>query len=106
VTESLAFGKPCLISDRTSLPEAGGNLARYQDPEDLHGWYAAIRQILEDRTQLAEWETRIRREFEPVPWSATIDALIGGLSHFPADRSENCADMAAGCPVVAAAAAG
>jgi glycosyltransferase involved in cell wall biosynthesis len=105
VTESLAFGKPCLISDRTSLPEAGGNLARYRDPEDLHGWYAAIRQILEDRAQLAEWESRIRREFEPVPWSATIDALIGGLSHLLADEPQNHPGIAAGSPEVAAAGA-
>jgi glycosyltransferase involved in cell wall biosynthesis len=79
VTESLAFGKPCLISDRTSLPEAGGNLARYLDPDDLHGSYAAVREILEDRGQLARWEAQIQREFRPVPWSATVDALIGGV---------------------------
>ncbi len=81
VTESLAFGKPCLISDRTSLPEAGGNLARYIDPDDLHGSYATIRQTLEDRARLAAWAAQIRREFKPVPWSATVDALLGGLRH-------------------------
>ena len=35
MTESLALGKPCVISNRTSLPEAGGSLARYFDPEDV-----------------------------------------------------------------------
>jgi glycosyltransferase involved in cell wall biosynthesis len=89
VTESLAFGKPCLISDRTSLPEAGGNLARYLDPDDLHGSYAAVREILEDRGQLARWEAQIQREFRPVPWSATVDALIGGLLHPLAGESES-----------------
>ena len=32
VTESLAFGKPCIISNRTSLPEAGGGLAAASTP--------------------------------------------------------------------------
>ncbi len=86
VTESLAFGKPCLASDRTSLPEAGGSLARYLDPDDLHGWYAAIRQLLEDRAQLTQWEARIRREFRPVAWSAAVCALLEGLRHPLADE--------------------
>ena len=33
VSESLAFGRPCFASNATSLPEAGGNLARYFDPK-------------------------------------------------------------------------
>ncbi|MDT8349839.1 glycosyltransferase, partial [Roseomonas mucosa] len=35
VSESLALGRPCIASNRTSLPEAGGALARYFDPDDL-----------------------------------------------------------------------
>ena len=35
VTESLAFGKPCIASNRSSIPEAGGKLARYIDPNNL-----------------------------------------------------------------------
>ncbi len=89
VTESLAFGKPCLVSDRTSLPEAGGNLARYLDPDDLHGWYGAIRQILEDRSPLAQWEARIRGEFKPASWSETLRALLVGLRHPLADDAAN-----------------
>jgi glycosyltransferase involved in cell wall biosynthesis len=81
VTESLSFGKPCLASDRSSLPEAGGALARYLDPDDLHGWYGAIRELLEDRAELAQWEARIRREFAPASWSETVRALLAGLRH-------------------------
>ena len=35
MTESLAFGKPCLTSNSTSLPEAGGHLTRRFDPDSL-----------------------------------------------------------------------
>jgi glycosyltransferase involved in cell wall biosynthesis len=79
VTESLGFGKPCLIANRTSLPEAGGDLVRSFDPDNLHDAYAVIRNAIEDRAGLAAWEARIRREFKPVPWSATVDALLAGL---------------------------
>lgn len=81
VTESLAFGKPCLISNRTSLPEAGGTLARTFDPDNLHDAYAAIRAALEDRAGLASWEAQVRREFRPVPWAVTVEALLAGLDH-------------------------
>ena len=35
VTESLAFGKPCVASNASSVPEAGGELVRYFDPESV-----------------------------------------------------------------------
>jgi glycosyltransferase involved in cell wall biosynthesis len=81
VTESLGFGKPCLIANRTSLPEAGGDLVRSFDPDNLHDAYAVIRNAIEDRAGLALWEARIRREFKPAPWSATVDALLAGLGN-------------------------
>jgi glycosyltransferase involved in cell wall biosynthesis len=87
VTESFAFGKPCIISNRTSLLEAGGALARIFDPDNLHDAYRVIRQTIEDRDGLARWEAQVLREFRPVPWSATADAILAGL-RFPADDAE------------------
>jgi glycosyltransferase involved in cell wall biosynthesis len=81
VTESLAFGKPCIISDRTSLPEAGGRFVRSFDPDNLHDAYHVIRQVIEDRPGLAEWEAQVRREFKPVPWSATVEAILTELGY-------------------------
>jgi len=92
VTESLAFGKPCLIADRTSLPEAGGSLVRSFDPDNLHDAYAAIRNAIEDRADLERWEAQVRREFRPVPWSATVEALLTGLGH-PLARSGTEVDL-------------
>lgn len=79
VTESLGFGKPCLIANSTSLPEAGGKLVRSFDPDNLHDAYAVIRGVVQDPVGLARWEAQVRREFRPVPWSATVDALLAGL---------------------------
>jgi glycosyltransferase involved in cell wall biosynthesis len=83
VTESLTFGKPCIISNSTSIAEAGGDLARSFDPDNLHDAYAVIRAVIEDPDGLARWETKVRREFKPVPWSATVDALLAGLGRMP-----------------------
>jgi hypothetical protein len=91
VTESLAFGKPCIISNRTSLPEAGGTLARSFDPDNLHDAYAVIRNVIDDPAGLAQWAATIRREFKPVPWSATVEVLLEGLGH-PLAASTTMAD--------------
>jgi len=79
VTESLAFGKPCVISNATSLPEAGGTLARTFDPENVAEATRVIRDTIEDRAGLAAWEQRVAREFHPVAWDATVQALVERL---------------------------
>jgi glycosyltransferase involved in cell wall biosynthesis len=93
VTESLALGKPCLTSDRTSLPEAGGKLARRFDPDNLHDAYRAIREVIDDPAGLARWEAQVRREFKPIPWSATADVIVSALNH-PMAPVEEDADIA------------
>jgi glycosyltransferase involved in cell wall biosynthesis len=79
VSESLSFGKPCVISSATSLPEAGGTLARYFDPENVTDAMRVIRDIIADRAGLAEWQQRVVREFRPVAWEVTAEAVVGAL---------------------------
>ena len=79
VTESLAFGKPCLIADHAALREAGGTLARYFDPDNLHDAYRTIRATIEDPAGLAAWEAQVQREFRPVPWGESAAAILDDL---------------------------
>jgi glycosyltransferase involved in cell wall biosynthesis len=80
VTESLMFGKPCVISDRASLPEAGGAFARYFDPENVADAYSVIRDVVEDRDGLIAWEAQIRRDFRPILWTKSAEAILEGLA--------------------------
>jgi glycosyltransferase involved in cell wall biosynthesis len=79
VSESLSFGKPCIVSNATSLPEAGGSLARYFDPDDATEAYRLIRETIEDRAALRQWQERVCREFRPVSWQQTAGALFETL---------------------------
>ncbi|MCR0980530.1 glycosyltransferase family 4 protein [Roseomonas populi] len=83
VTESLAFGKPAIISSSTSLPEAGGTLARYFDPENTAEAYSVVRQVVEDPEGLRRWQSRVAREFRPVSWDEAAEAVLRAL-HEPA----------------------
>ncbi len=80
VTESLLFGKPCLAARATALPEAGGRLARYFDPDSATDAYAAIRAVLDDPDGLRAWQAEIVRDFVPVPWRATGEAILRHLA--------------------------
>lgn len=75
VSESLAMGKPAIISDRTSLPEAGGNLARYFDPENVDDAYLAIRAVIEDPVDLQKWCDRVAADFQKIPWTAAATVI-------------------------------
>lgn len=79
VTEALAHGKPCLVARTSSLPEAGGTLARYFDPDNLHDAVGAVRTLIEDPAGLAAWEAEVRARFRPTPWRETALALLEGM---------------------------
>lgn len=79
VTESLACGKACLISDRSSLPEAGGGLAEAFDPDNGTDLLARITCWLDDPLALKEQEDAIRASFRPVPWSKAVGVLKQAL---------------------------
>jgi glycosyltransferase involved in cell wall biosynthesis len=100
VSESLAFGKPCLVANGTSLVEAGGDLVKYFDPDNLHDAYSVIRTAIEDPDELAHWAARVQREFRPVPWSLAGEALLVALECL-ADGASPTVSAAAGleaCP--------
>ncbi|MCQ8240593.1 glycosyltransferase family 4 protein [Rhizosaccharibacter radicis] len=79
VSESLMLGKPCLASGTTSVPEAGGALARYFDPDELEELVRLLRTTLADPNDLAAWTARVQREFVPVPWSRTAQAVMAAI---------------------------
>jgi glycosyltransferase involved in cell wall biosynthesis len=76
VSESFAFGCPCVCSGATSLPESGGDLARYFDPENAGEAYEVIRNVIEDTAGLAAWRARVASGFSHVPWESTADAIL------------------------------
>ena len=79
VTESLSFGKLCIASDRTSLPEAGGAMCLYLDPDNITSATEIIRDACLDDALIAEREARIAADFHPVPWRRSAEALVGTL---------------------------
>lgn len=80
VSDSLSFGKICVASNRTSIPEAGGISCVYVDPDNTTGAYRTIRHLIEDPAALSELERRLAHTFTPVPWTVTADAVLQALA--------------------------
>ena len=75
VSESLALGRPCVMSNRTSLPEVAGTLGRYFDPENQEDAYRVIHAVIEDKQGLADWRDQVAREFRAVPWTDGAEVI-------------------------------
>jgi glycosyltransferase involved in cell wall biosynthesis len=76
VTEAMAFGVPVLCSSAAALPEAGGDLARYFDPDDAGDCHRAVVELLDHPAALAAWRAEVQARFQPIPWSATAQAVL------------------------------
>ena len=85
VTESLARGRPCVSSNRASLPEAGGDLASYFDPDNLEDAYRAVRAVIDDPAHLEAWRERVARDFRHVPWEHSAEVMRRALNALEAN---------------------
>ena len=67
VTESLCYGKAALLSDSSSLPEAGGDHVVYFPVGDQNALVGELERMMFDDAWRAEIETKARA-FRPRPW--------------------------------------
>ena len=68
VGESLAYGKPCISSDRASMPEVGGEFARYVNPDDVNDGYNLVRELVGNPRELERWTNEVATSFKPKTW--------------------------------------
>lgn len=68
VTESFCYGKPALLSDSSSLPEAGGEFADYFRVGDQTEFIQKLERLMFDLPYRREREKNIVAHFQPRPW--------------------------------------
>jgi glycosyltransferase involved in cell wall biosynthesis len=96
VAESLVQGKVCVASNRTSIPEVGGDFVDYFDPSNDDDALAKIERLLFDPAYLAAREARLQAEYRPRTWADCVHLLIGTLDqpetqtiiHFPSASTD------------------
>jgi glycosyltransferase involved in cell wall biosynthesis len=78
IVESLSYGKPCIASNTSSMPEAGQGLALHLDPFDFRGWCDAISRWSDDPALLDQASLQIDEQYRHRSWDE--------FSHEFADR--------------------
>jgi len=76
VLEAFSCGCPVLLSDRSSLPEVGGDAALYFDPDDPDSLRGVVERIIDDkelRKRLAGLGSRRLRDFS---WKKTAAGTV------------------------------
>ena len=76
VTESLCFGKVPVISNSSSLPEAGGKFAVYFDLGSENMMLAALERMIYDDAFRRKQEEEIRTKFKPRTWGGIAEQML------------------------------
>jgi glycosyltransferase involved in cell wall biosynthesis len=69
VLEAMTCGCPALLSNRSSLPEIGGDAARYFDPEDQESIADAVRSVLYDEQTANQMRQRGYERAKQFTWA-------------------------------------
>jgi glycosyltransferase involved in cell wall biosynthesis len=80
ISESLAYGKYCLASNSSSMPEAGAGLANHLDPLDFAAWRDAIVELLSSPERVATLERSIRAKYRPMTWLRSGESLLNEIN--------------------------
>ncbi len=75
VLEALACGAPVLASDRSSIPEVGGDVIEYFDPERLADLVAAVFRLLENPARVVQMREAGPERAAEFSWTAHARAM-------------------------------
>ena len=79
IGESLWFGKFVVTSDRSSMPEVGGNMVDYVDPYSFDSMYQSIRKLIVDKDYLQKRTQQIEvRKLRT--WKVVSDDLWNAIT--------------------------
>ncbi len=72
VAESLYYGKFCLASNSSSIPEIAGELLDYFSPDDPRALLAGIVKYASNPRLLKDKEAEIKKNYRPTSWDDTF----------------------------------
>ena len=82
VTESLCYGKVPVISNCSSLPEAGGEFADYFERGNENQFVSALERLMFDTEYRRSREALIRQKYRPRSWEDASNDIIGALERW------------------------
>ncbi|MCE2919963.1 MAG: glycosyltransferase [Acetobacteraceae bacterium] len=86
VGESLVYGRPCVASNTSSIPEVGGDFVDYIDPANSSQAESIIRKLCFDHSYLDQRAKNIKDNFKPRDWSDVGKLFISRLQEMRTSR--------------------
>lgn len=86
VGESLHFGRYCIASDATSLPEVGAGFVDHHAPDDIKTARRLIETALFSPSHLDAKETAIRDSYVPPSWRETAIEIVESVNETFGER--------------------
>jgi glycosyltransferase involved in cell wall biosynthesis len=83
IGESLAMGKICVCSDRTSVPEVAGDFGVYIDIANVESSLQTIRGLIASEPARKELEAKIRRDYKPIAWRSVAEKVVAACLAAP-----------------------
>jgi hypothetical protein len=90
VAESLTYGKYCIASCTSSIPEIGGDLLDYHDPYDFKEALSLIERAIFDPTYRAAREDQIRRSYKTTTWRECAASVLAAIERHLGPVTRNC----------------
>lgn len=79
VGESLSFGKLCLASSASAIPEAGGDFCEYHDPQSVTDCLNLVLKYCQDRKLLENKNKSIQENYRRVSWMDSAVSLLEAI---------------------------
>lgn len=79
VSESLRYGKFCIASNSSSIPEIAPDFVELLDPLDTSKWLASIQFYASSRRALAQREAKIAESYKPFTWAESAATIVDDL---------------------------
>ena len=76
ITESLGYGKFCISSNTSSMPEAGFGFSELISPYDIQKWSDRILFYYQNQNELKIKEEKIKQEFLIPTWEKTVKSIM------------------------------
>lgn len=80
VAESFKYGKACVSSNTSSMPEVGKDLAMYVSPYDTRALMDGIHKLADDDKFRLAQEFQIKKNYKAHGWSDTYKQFIGFIT--------------------------
>lgn len=79
VAESLGYGRMCLASNATSVPEIRSDLPEYCETHDAVTLFKLVQRVVSDPAWVQQREKQIRDTFTPTSWKQTAEQVVTAI---------------------------